>query len=166
METLPRFSLVFLCGLCGALLAGCMLSEEGEPSLQVAQGTAAPVVSSKMPDDIEPVALHNRVDKLVSLTLNKKQLKAVYQGVRDALKDPDSAKFYAMKAGKDPSGVITVCGLVNAKNGFGGYTGKKPFIGVIASDNRLFIPLSIGGKESELSVTYSLCRDYGLSLFP
>ncbi len=57
-----------------------------------------------------------------------------------SLKDPDSAKFenvryvgrFDMKTGKhaDASSempIYVVCGWVNAKNSFGGYTGFKPF---------------------------------------
>jgi len=53
-------------------------------------------------------------------------------GARDAvkqmLKDPESAQFSDETA--FPQGVdgITVCGYVNAKNGFGGYTGNEAFV--------------------------------------
>lgn len=43
--------------------------------------------------------------------------------VRRQLKDPDSAKFEAVM--QRPSGVV--CGWVNARNGFGGYSGKSAF---------------------------------------
>ncbi len=46
--------------------------------------------------------------------------------VKDKLKDPDSAKFdWPPLVGKEPS---AYCGLVNAKNSFGGYSGKRPYI--------------------------------------
>ncbi|EPZ7023491.1 hypothetical protein ACUNEO_20635 [Serratia sp. IR-2025] len=41
------------------------------------------------------------------------------------LKDPDSAKFGYSYQGKDK---FTLCGTVNAKNGYGGYTGETRFI--------------------------------------
>lgn len=47
--------------------------------------------------------------------------------VKASLKDPDSAQFSSMTIFKNAGG-ITVCGLVNAKNGFGGYSGRTPFI--------------------------------------
>jgi hypothetical protein len=49
------------------------------------------------------------------------------------LRDPQSAIFRDLSAtndrkiGQSPAGLV-VCGYVNAKNGFGGYTGEKPFI--------------------------------------
>lgn len=42
------------------------------------------------------------------------------QSVKNLMKDPSSVKFRNMKG---------ACGEVNAKNGFGGYTGFKRFIG-------------------------------------
>ncbi len=43
-----------------------------------------------------------------------------------ALKDPDSAVFEGLYMGNSPAKNV-VCGFVNAKNSFGGYTGKKRF---------------------------------------
>ncbi|MGO8840686.1 MAG: hypothetical protein ACLQF1_05960 [Methyloceanibacter sp.] len=51
--------------------------------------------------------------------------------VRATLKDPDSARFGAMSATKDMTGSVSVCGWVNAKNSFGGYTGDQLFIGLL-----------------------------------
>lgn len=54
--------------------------------------------------------------------------------VRATLKDPDSAKFsglYVVRVpGKDKIGGQTLytCGWVNARNGFGGYTGDSRFV--------------------------------------
>jgi hypothetical protein len=63
-----------------------------------------------------------------------------------ALKDPDSAHFgnawVEQKASYDPKVMGIVCGQVNAKNSFGGYTGLKDFI-VIAG-----IPLEEGTSSA------------------
>jgi len=48
--------------------------------------------------------------------------------VTASLKDPDSAEFGPVTYRKSKSGVEVVCGDVNAKNGFGGYTGSIGFI--------------------------------------
>jgi hypothetical protein len=56
----------------------------------------------------------------------------VEAAVRPMLRDPQSAVFRDLSAtndrkiGKSPAGLV-VCGHVNAKNGFGGYTGEKMF---------------------------------------
>ncbi len=45
-----------------------------------------------------------------------------------SLKDPDSAKFGdKMARGRAQAGWTLTCGMVNAKNGFGGYSGMEPF---------------------------------------
>lgn len=46
--------------------------------------------------------------------------------VERKLKDPSSAQFEAFVSRL--SGEPVVCGTVNAKNGFGGYSGRQPFI--------------------------------------
>ncbi len=49
--------------------------------------------------------------------------------VRARMKDPASVQFSGSFASRAyPSGVPTVCGRVNAKNGFGGYVGFTPFM--------------------------------------
>ena len=46
--------------------------------------------------------------------------------VKSTLKDPDSAKFESLfKQSGESDGYV--CGYVNAKNSYGGYTGKKQF---------------------------------------
>lgn len=56
----------------------------------------------------------------------------VQQRVRNYLKDPDSARFTNMQVfhpWDDGFGDMTaVCGFVNARSTFGGYTGRQPFI--------------------------------------
>ncbi len=51
------------------------------------------------------------------------------QGVKNRLKDPDSAKFGNVIVVETEKYGRVVCGEVNAKNGFGGYTGSKGFVG-------------------------------------
>jgi hypothetical protein len=57
--------------------------------------------------------------------LNEKALRAALE---DRLKDADSAKFRALKylASESP-GSWAMCGEVNAKNSYGGYSGFEPF---------------------------------------
>jgi len=49
------------------------------------------------------------------------------EAVKANLKDPNSAEFKNMRLVKYLNGHV-VCGTVNAKNSFGGYTGFTPFI--------------------------------------
>jgi hypothetical protein len=48
-------------------------------------------------------------------------------GIRKRLKDPDSAKFKGVFFSTF-EGTPVVCGQVNSKNGFGGYTGYQHFV--------------------------------------
>lgn len=49
--------------------------------------------------------------------------------IRDRLKDPGSVKFSHISVHTEPhGGSHIVCGLVNSRNGFGGYTGTERFM--------------------------------------
>lgn len=100
------------------------------------------------------------------VTLTSEQLDTVYQGVRDELKDPNSAIFGRVVAGTTPESdnILLVCGWVNAKNSYGGYTGEKPFMGSMIRGVRFFTLLSIGGTDSQTRVVLTLCTRQGLSL--
>lgn len=51
----------------------------------------------------------------------------------DKFKDPTSAKFRDVQIYKQmPTEMYVLCGEVNAKNGFGAYTGFKPFVSISA----------------------------------
>ena len=56
------------------------------------------------------------------------------QAISEGMKDPDSVKFGKLFEGRGSSGKQTICGEVNAKNGFGGYTGMTPFIYFVDTD--------------------------------
>jgi hypothetical protein len=62
------------------------------------------------------------------------------------VKDPDSAKFSKVQRVGD-----YICGMVNAKNSFGGYTGPKPFS--VGADGEALI----GGESVTLGVWASPC---------
>ena len=65
-----------------------------------------------------------------TIKLSPDQISVVEDGIRETLKDPDSAKFGSMIAGVSGP-LIMVCGFANAKNSFGGYVGMKPFDGAL-----------------------------------
>ncbi len=56
--------------------------------------------------------------------------------VKAELNDPDSANFRNVRAitvrTREGSVVRSICGEVNAKNGFGGYSGFAPFVYIIS----------------------------------
>lgn len=57
--------------------------------------------------------------------LTKAQQSAVKKAVLADLRDPESARFGDMRAGREGT-TLWVCGTVNAKNAMGGYVGHLP----------------------------------------
>lgn len=91
--------------------------------------------------------------------LSAAQRAIVERGVRESLKDPMSAKFGMMRAGRKASGTLWVCGMVNAKNSFGGYTGPKAFGGAFTTDGSDFI---VAGMDGYTNSAQQLCQMDGL----
>jgi len=104
------------------------------------------------------------------LTLSAEQQKEVHQGVQRALKDPGSAQFGEASAVIDDKGLITVCGYVNARNSFGGYTGQKRYIGMLAdstnaSTKKRFMAFSVaamGGGQADDFAVNETCQKAGI----
>jgi hypothetical protein len=67
----------------------------------------------------DTVALREREDRQL--------MRNAETAMRDRLKDPESARFHDLVVARF-SGAPVVCGHVNAKNSFGGYSGKKAFV--------------------------------------
>lgn len=92
--------------------------------------------------------------------LTETQRKAVEAAVRQSLKDPESARFGDITAGRSADGT-TVCGQVNAKNSYGGYTGPARFYGTLSGDNFRLVQLddtNAGGSRW----ASNLCAQVGL----
>jgi|GEM_PF-3527733 hypothetical protein len=93
---------------------------------------------------------------------------AIHTGIKRVLKDPESARFGEIAAGIDDKGDTIACVHVNAKNGFGGYTGMKTYMGMLTNDKpRRFVVA--GGVPDHLlehrdQATYKVCNDFGLRL--
>lgn len=69
--------------------------------------------------------------------------KAAIAAVMRMLSDPYSSQFTNLKVWEGDPG--SICGLVNAKNGMGGYVGFQPFRYIIAKDEA-FIHANTGCK--------------------
>lgn len=105
------------------------------------------------------------------LVLTAEQSSVIDDGLRRALKDPGSAQFGARMATRDQeSGTIWVCGYVNAKNSYGGYTGMSPFLGSLmeikksSGGNMVFEVVSIGGGSSAADVIRGMCSRRGMAV--
>jgi hypothetical protein len=59
--------------------------------------------------------------------------------VRSQLKDPDSAKFDGATTTVGEGKALVACGIVNAKNSYGGYVGSMPYM---IWDSKLYLATS------------------------
>ncbi len=82
------------------------------------------------------------------------------------LKDPGSAMFKWAPAFMPllPDGVVVYCGLINAKNSYGGYTGFTPYIASLIFRSRkvahaALIDASVGGTHAEANLL--MCEKSG-----
>ena len=87
--------------------------------------------------------------------------------VRSEMKDPWSVKFGPMSAVKDDSGLVFVCGTLNAKNSFGAYTGYQPFSGALSKIDPLppfFSMIGRATSEAESQALIRQCRGKGVAI--
>jgi len=100
--------------------------------------------------------------------LNPAETKAVEEGVKRQLKDPNSAIFGPMLASTANNGISYVCGTVNARNSFGGYNGQSMFVGVLgalAAEGKTiatFTMVSLGETNTKAATVADMCRMYGI----
>lgn len=82
-------------------------------------------------------------------------------GTKQVLKDPESARFGTIAGARTPDGNISVCGMVNAKNSFGGYTGEQPFFGVLHPTG-YFEFRTMGGSDGDRLGLRMVCQKSGV----
>lgn len=97
------------------------------------------------------------------VTPSAAQLSAIKEGVAKSLRDPASAQFGAIVMGESGDGHFPVCGYVNGKNGYGGYSGMTPFLGGINPDGSFGLA-GMGGTDIETLSTRQVCAKYGLPI--
>lgn len=88
------------------------------------------------------------------------ELKIISAKISEAFKDPDSAKFSNVRV-DDKEGAV--CGLVNAKNSYGGYTGAYPFVGKSIMKGKVMVGLDvieIGSSEHSTNPLKAVCNAY------
>ena len=107
-----------------------------------------------------PAAPPSAPVKSTPIGLSSSQIAAVHSGVKASLKDPGSAQFSNIQAARGNDGSLAVCGLVNAKNSYGGYTGSQPFIGQLVGGQMVVI--AVGGQAHEIAATKQVCASRGL----
>jgi hypothetical protein len=97
------------------------------------------------------------------VNLTPAQIAIIQAGVRAKLKDPDSARFGIIRAGANASGQIMVCGMINAKNSYGGYSGMSPFMGDLSS-TAFKLDGMAGGDSEGSAMMLALCNRQGIAL--
>lgn len=110
----------------------------------------------------------------IPMDLNQEQIAAVHEGVRKALKDPDSARFGALKAtdhsGDEKMRTIAVCGLVNGKNSYGGFTGDVIYQGLLTqftgpNGTTYSFAADVGGTGKDYRMAAGIiCSRYGIEI--
>jgi hypothetical protein len=102
-------------------------------------------------------------------SLTSDDIETVKLGLRSALKDPDSARFGGMGSAsyvRDEASML-VCGWVNGRNSFGGYTGSQPFMGNLGpkvGGGRIFVTQIIGSRDVERVSVLQLCERQGINI--
>ena len=100
------------------------------------------------------------------IELTSDQVEKVRDGVRMRLKDPASAMFGTIVAGRRADGRIMHCGYVNARNSFGGYTGMRMFTGLLPVIQGITLSASViafGETQTEDYVVRRMCSEAGLT---
>lgn len=107
--------------------------------------------------DIEPGDL---------VTLSAQQQKQVREGTAKRLKDPEAARFGKLSATRGKDGSLTVCGYVNGKNSYGGYTGYSPFMGMFLAppNGNTYEVVKIGSRDTEQQAIVSVCGQAGVPM--
>lgn len=94
------------------------------------------------------------------------QIAVIKGSMQDTLKDADSAKFrsvYLIKADvEDGSLAYDVCGEVNAKNSFGGYTGYQKFVAsLFKGDDGKWYAITFGVDSDTNPAAAIMCSRHG-----
>jgi hypothetical protein len=97
--------------------------------------------------------------------LTAKEKAIIMSEVKRELKDPESARFKWPKLAKDidmksPDVAINYCGLVNAKNSYGGYVGDKIFRITLGWEKGKMHPVMTTIADDQ-EVAYMVCSELG-----
>lgn len=123
--------------------------------------TQVPIAPLEKPDNAELVQI--KIGTLKGqLKISTKMRHGIEGDLKTGLKDPESARFGVMNAAKQLDGTITICGWVNAKNSYGGYSGEMPFIAVYSNKSGH----AVMGSIEDFDIIEPTCQENGLSLHP
>jgi hypothetical protein len=86
--------------------------------------------------------------------LSLEEQKALFGGLSDRLNDPASAQLRRLRRSTNR---LSICGELNAKNGFGGYVGFVPFAGVITGGTAI---LTMPTREVALNMPTEISASF------
>jgi hypothetical protein len=92
--------------------------------------------------------------------LSAADVETVESTIRYQMKDAASAQFRDLQGAKSASGDVLVCGWVNGRNSFGGYTGFMPFAGRLGGFG--FSLGMLAADNADANVVAHQCRQAGL----
>ncbi len=128
---------------------------EATSALEASTALADPKRSDRKVEIQSAAASHTKKSPLHDETKQWLWIEKTKDGVRRQLKDPSSAKFGNVAFHAYRGNTPVVCGEVNSRNGFGGYTGNQRFI---ASGEKLVF-LQSAMAAAEFSKAWNeLCR--------
>jgi len=114
--------------------------------------------------DLPPAPPGASIEAGKPVPLTSLQQEAIVVGVMMWLKDGPSARFGEMQAARNSHGKVTVCGLIESRNGEGRFPGLAPFIGVIAGTTEKpdFVLVEIGSTPRQRAIVAELCQESGI----
>jgi hypothetical protein len=80
------------------------------------------------------------------------------QAVANGLRDPESARFTGTRVVRTPEGKDALCGMVNAKNGFGGYAGNDLFFAEMIPVGDKFVSVPFLVRQVGVEYYAERCR--------
>jgi len=100
-------------------------------------------------------------EQAILTTIPDSQMKEIKAEVAKQLKDPESARFGNINVGKFSNGDLILCGWINAKNSYGGYTGMKPFLANYVIQTKA-VDMAI--ESSQYNIIPGMCRSRGMQV--
>jgi len=130
-------AVVFLVAVVAAAIIGgtfvLLLTPEGRSNIaKLRSWWAEPQEAAQTKAVVQPQAVFAQLNVIDDTrgVLSLDEQKGLFDGLSEKFRDPMSLQIRHLR--RTTQNRYGVCGEVNAKNGFGGYVGFEPFVGVIA----------------------------------
>lgn len=133
MRTFWIWSIVFLSGFLAALIVAPILTGQDAPkATEDAPAQVIAEVKDQVPQKPQPPEKTPEQERAEDLdTLYRGDALTTLSMLKARMRDPGSTQFrnlWVVNISNENTDLPAVCGEVNSRNGFGAYTGFKPFI--------------------------------------